>query len=154
MSYQDQMELQIGLDKLFFTQEKNQLSANDSHVNELFRSKCKPERGNVNERDAQELKRLFISKLLKDLKTPRCERDIKIIEKIERDKHKREVKVTYFEKKIGLYGDVPPTDYSTLKDEVMKWTRIGMQKEEDNLGYGFLAPKPKIYTKTGFKKLH
>ena len=111
MSYQDQMELQIGLDKLFFTQEKNQLSANDSHVNELFRSKCKPDRGGVNERDAQELKRQFISKLLKDLKTVGCERDIKIIEKTERDKHKREIKVTYFEKKIGLYGNVPPVDY-------------------------------------------
>jgi hypothetical protein len=65
------------------------------------------------------------------LKTPGCERDIKIIEKTERDKKRGEIKVTYFEKKIGLYGNVPPTDYNSLKAEVMKWSRIGMQQGED-----------------------
>ena len=44
-------------------------------------------------------------------------------------KRKRDEK--YFEKKMNLKTEDPPTSYDELKREIMKWDREGMESRKD-----------------------
>ena len=64
----------------------------------------------------------------------------KFIKQLNDRKHEREMSVRqingrrYFEKKMGFVGDAP-NNYQELKNEVMRWNRVGMQNDQGGATY-------------------
>ena len=48
----------------------------------------------------------------------------------------------YFEKRMGLKGKNPPKNYAELKEEILKWSRVGLQKQGDQKTSGYLRKNP------------